>query len=165
MANDTTALRHTCVHTPLGLVRLCGSQRGLAGVWFEGQSHQPNPQQWQRDDQHPVLQSAAQQLLAYLAGKRTGFDLPLQWVFGTPFQQAVWSALCAIPFGCTVTYGSLASSLGRPRAVRAVGAAVGRNPLSIVAPCHRVLGRHGQLTGYAGGLERKAQLLALEGSL
>ena len=98
-----------------------------------------------------------------LRGERAGFDLALDLGGGTPFQQAVWQALLRIPRGQTASYVALARSIGKPQAVRAVGAAVGRNPLSVVVPCHRVLGSDGSLTGYAGGLERKQALLRLEG--
>ena len=103
--------------------------------------------------------------LQYLRGERDGFDLPLDLSGGTPFQQEVWQALLAIGRGATRSYGELSQHLGRPRAVRAVGAAVGRNPLSVVVPCHRVLGADGSLTGYAGGLGRKVALLTLENAL
>lgn len=112
---------------------------------------------------HPVLARAAAQLAEYFAGRRRAFDLPLAPA-GTPFQRAVWSALAAIPFGETCSYAELARAVGRPRAVRAVGAANGRNPLPIVLPCHRVIGSDGSLTGYAGGLGMKRRLLALEGA-
>jgi methylated-DNA-[protein]-cysteine S-methyltransferase len=110
---------------------------------------------------HPVLQEAERQLAEYFAGRRTEFDLPLD-PSGTPFQQKVWSALRRIPFGETRTYAEVATQIGHPGAARAVGAASGRNPLSIVAPCHRVIGTRGALTGFAGGLEVKARLLAFE---
>jgi methylated-DNA-[protein]-cysteine S-methyltransferase len=112
-----------------------------------------------------VLREAAAQLQQYLRGERQHFDLPLDLAGGTGFQQAVWQALLRIPPGRTTSYGALGREIGRPAAVRAVGAAVGRNPLSLVVPCHRVLGGDGSLTGYAGGLERKAALLRLEGAL
>ena len=112
---------------------------------------------------HPVLRLAAEQLQQYLRGDRQPFDLPLDLAGGTAFQQAVWQALLRIPRGQTTSYGALARQMDRPTAVRAVGAAVGRNPLSMVVPCHRVLGKDGSLTGYAGGLDRKTALLRLEG--
>jgi methylated-DNA-[protein]-cysteine S-methyltransferase len=121
--------------------------------------------QWREDASHPVLREAVAQLAAYFAGERTAFDLPLDLQAGTPFQQSVWQALLAIPPGGTTSYSELGRRLGRPQAARAVGAAVGRNPISIVVPCHRVLGTGGALTGYAGGLERKTALLRLEGVL
>jgi methylated-DNA-[protein]-cysteine S-methyltransferase len=120
---------------------------------------------WRTNDAHPVLREAAAQLLAYFAGQRERFDLPLDLSHGTAFQQSVWQALLAIPAGTTVSYGALSMDLGNPAAVRAVGAAVGRNPISVIVPCHRVLGSNGSLTGYAGGLDRKTALLELEGAL
>lgn len=155
-------------HTPtaLGTVRLAASPQGLVGLWFDGQRHQPGElDTWPTDGGHPVLRAAARQIRDYLDGARDGFDLPLDLSGGTPFQQSVWRALLAIPRGGTTSYGALARQLGHPRAVRAVGAAVGRNPVSVAVPCHRVLGSGGALTGYAGGLERKAALLRLEGAL
>jgi methylated-DNA-[protein]-cysteine S-methyltransferase len=151
--------------SPLGAMLLAATDGGLAGVWFEGQRHGPDARGWREDAAHPVLRQAAAQLAAYFAGERTGFDLPLDLQAGTPFQQSVWDALRGIPSGHTTSYAELARRLGRPQAARAIGAAVGRNPVSIVVPCHRVLGTDGTLTGYAGGLERKAALLQLEGAL
>ncbi|PIT81113.1 methylated-DNA--[protein]-cysteine S-methyltransferase [Limnohabitans sp. 15K] len=152
--------------SPLGELILACSDRGLCGVWFEGQRHGPEAQvmqSWQPAPDHPVLQATAAQLQDYFAGRRTVFDLPLDLSRGTAFQQAVWQALLTIAAGTHQSYGQLASRLNKPQAVRAVGAAVGRNPVSIIVPCHRVLGSTGQLTGYAGGLERKRALLQLEG--
>lgn len=164
----TVQLRTT---TALGPVRLAASPAGLAGVWFEGQRHAPvallaGSAAWaQAASDHPVLAAAARQLQQYLQGERTDFELPLDLSGGTAFQQDVWRALLAVGRGATTTYGALGRQLGRPLAVRAVGAAVGRNPLSVVVPCHRVLGADGSLTGYAGGLDRKKVLLALENAL
>lgn len=157
-------------NTVLGPVRLAASPAGLTGVWFEGQRHEPvsqldGPAAWANAGDHPLLQEAARQLQHYLKGERTGFDLPLDLTGGTPFQQDVWRALLAIGRGATTSYGALSRQLGRPLAVRAVGAAVGRNPLSVVVPCHRVVGAGGGLTGYAGGLDRKTALLTLENAL
>ena len=151
------------IDTALGAMLLARTAAGLAGVWFEGQRWHPGPlaAPWLPDD--PLLVQTAQQLASYFTGTRRGFDLPLD-PCGTPFQRAVWRRLSAVGYGRTTTYGAVAGELGRPRAVRAVGAAIGRNPLSIVVPCHRVLGAGGAPTGYAGGLHRKAALLALEGA-
>jgi methylated-DNA-[protein]-cysteine S-methyltransferase len=151
--------------SPLGRMLLAATARGLAGVWFVGQRHGPDPSGWREDPGHPVLRAAVAQLAAYFAGERTDFDLPLDLQDGTSFQQDVWAALRSIPPGGTTSYAELARRLGRPQAARAIGAAVGRNPVSIVVPCHRVLGTGGSLTGYAGGLERKSALLRLEGAL
>ena len=152
--------------SPLGPLTLACSERGLCGVWFEAQRHGPTAsamQGWQQAHDHPLLQAAAAQLQAYFDGSKVAFDLPLDLSRGTAFQQAVWQALLAIAPGTHQSYGHLAGQLNNPQAVRAVGAAVGRNPVSIIVPCHRVLGSTGQLTGYAGGLERKRALLLLEG--
>lgn len=155
--------------TPLGTVRLAASPTGLCGLWFDGQRHLPapldGPSAWPEAPEHPVLRQATEQLQQYLRGERQHFDLPLDLTGGTPFQQAVWQALQRIPTGHTTSYGALGEQIGKPTAVRAVGSAVGRNPLSVVVPCHRVRGQNGSLTGYAGGLERKAALLRLEGAL
>lgn len=155
----------TCCDSPLGPMRLAANDLGLCGIWFEGQRHQPDPSAWPASDQHPVLRQAVQQLQDYFSGQRATFEVPLDLSGGTPFQQEVWQALRQIPSGASTCYGELASRIGRPSAVRALGAAVGRNPLSIVVPCHRVLGADGALTGYAAGLERKAALLRLEGTI
>jgi methylated-DNA-[protein]-cysteine S-methyltransferase len=151
--------------SPLGPMIVAATDSGLAGLWFEGQRHLPDHSGWPHAPRHPVLVEAVAQLADYFAGRRTQFDLPLDLQGGTPFQQSVWQALLAIPPGGTTSYGDLSQRVGRPAAVRAVGAAIGRNPVSIVVPCHRVVGRDGSLTGYAGGLERKSALLALEGAI
>jgi methylated-DNA-[protein]-cysteine S-methyltransferase len=153
--------------TPLGSVRLAASPTGLVGVWFEGQRHEPGPllygaAAWPDAPGHPLLQEAACQLQQYLTGERAHFALALDLSGGTPFQQSVWRALLGIARGATISYGALSQQLGNPRAVRAVGAAVGRNPLSVLVPCHRVVGMDGSLTGYAGGLDRKRVLLTME---
>jgi methylated-DNA-[protein]-cysteine S-methyltransferase len=156
-----------CTHyeSALGPMLLAASSRGLAGIWFVGQRHGPDSSSWRQDAQHPILLQAAAQLGDYFAGRRTQFELPLDLQAGTPFQQSVWQALLAIPRGGTTSYAALGRQVGKPQAARAVGAAVGRNPLSIVVPCHRVIGTGGALTGYAGGIERKTALLRLEGAL
>jgi methylated-DNA-[protein]-cysteine S-methyltransferase len=161
----TTPLACCRCASPLGPMLLAATDRGLAGAWFEGQRHGPDASGWREDPSHPVLREAMAQLADYFAGRRTHFELPLDLARGTPFQQSVWQALLAIPAGGTTSYAELGRRLGRPQAARAVGAAVGRNPVSIVVPCHRVLGTAGALTGYAGGLERKTALLRLEGAL
>jgi len=155
----------TRYESPMGTMLLAASERGLAGVWFVGQRHGPDTRGWYEDPEHPVLRQAVAQLVEYFAGERSTFDLPLDLQGGTPFQQSVWDALLRIPRGGTTSYAELARRLGKPQAARAIGAAVGRNPVSIVVPCHRVLGTDGTLTGYAGGLERKTALLQLEGAL
>jgi methylated-DNA-[protein]-cysteine S-methyltransferase len=159
-----TSIVKACWQSPLGPMIVAATARGLAGVWFEGQRHLPDHSNWPEQADHPVLRQAQVQLAEYFAGDRSSFDLPLDVQGGTAFQRSVWDALLAIPRGGTTSYGILSRSIGQPAAVRAVGAAVGRNPLSIVVPCHRVVGANGSLTGYAGGLERKTALLRLEGA-
>lgn len=164
------AIVQTTCRSPLGAITLAATPQGLAGVWFDGQQHLPpallNPSAtWPADTSHPVLRLASQQLAEYFAGQRQHFDLPLDLSGGTDFQQAVWHALLTIAPGQTQSYGQVSQHIGRPTAVRAVGAAIGRNPVSIIVPCHRVLGANGSLTGYAGGLPRKTHLLTLEGAL
>ncbi len=140
---------------------LTGDGRNLTGVHFgTAESH---PLRLKNATHDPSsLELAAQQLGAYAAGRLTRFDLPLRWS-GSGFQMAVWAALTDIPYGTTVTYGQIASVIGRPSASRAVGRAVGSNPIGIVVPCHRVIGADGSLTGFGGGLANKVALLALEG--
>lgn len=161
--------------SPLGEMLLARTAEGLAGLWFDGQKHGPGPLAVPERPEDPLLQRAIAQLQRYFStpvrgtGQRGAtdtidppFDLPLD-LQGTPFQRAVWQALCHITPGQTRSYGEIAQAVGAPRAVRAVGAAVGRNPVSVIVPCHRVVGRDGSLTGYAGGLDRKQALLRLEG--
>jgi len=162
---NPSAIRSTRIDSPLGGITLAATDAGLAGLWFDAQRHAPDMTGWQADAGHPVLREAAAQVHDYFAGRRSAFDLPLDLSHGTAFQQAVWQALCAIAPGQTTSYGRLSAGIGNPAAVRAVGAAVGRNPISVIVPCHRVLGAGGGLTGYAGGLHRKSALLALEGAL
>ena len=147
--------------TPLGVVCIARTAHGLAGLWFDGQKHHPGELAVPRRDDDPLLDEAARQLAQYFAGERSAFELPLD-LHGTPFQQSVWQALLRIPAGRTCSYRALAEAVGSPAAVRAVGAAVGRNPASLLVPCHRVLGHDGSLTGYAGGIDRKRALLSLE---
>lgn len=142
---------------------LAATDRGLCGVWFVDQKYAPDTHEWVRYDNHPLLARSRDELEAFFAGETFRFDLPLDLHAGTDFQQAVWKALLQIPWGQTLSYGELARRIGRPRSVRAAAAAIGRNPISIVVPCHRVLGSDGSLTGYAGGVQRKAALLAIEG--
>ncbi len=152
------------VATPLGPVLLARTESGLAGAWFDGQAAHPGGLAAPQRDGDPLLHDAASQLDEYFAGTRSCFDLALD-LRGTEFQRKVWNTLLRIPSGQTVSYGDIARAVGSPRAVRAVGAAVGRNPVGVIVPCHRVLGSDGSLTGYAGGLQRKSALLRLEGVL
>lgn len=148
--------------SPLGPMLVAARGETLVGAWFLGQKHFPAMgATWRLDPQNPLLLAAREQLREYFAGQRRYFDLPLSPV-GTDFQKRVWKLLTQIGYGQNRTYGELAGMLGAPNAARAVGAAVGRNPLSVIVPCHRVLGAAGALTGYAGGLDRKRQLLVLE---
>lgn len=160
----STSGGHASYASPLGRLLLAADQGGLTGVWFEGQNHQSVASDWPETTDHPLLRRAQSQLREYFAGQRQSFDLPLDLSAGTAFQQTVWRALLKIPFGRTSSYGALSADIGRATAVRAVGLAIGRNPLAILVPCHRVLGKDGSLTGYAGGLERKVALLQLEGA-
>jgi methylated-DNA-[protein]-cysteine S-methyltransferase len=162
-----SSIVQTRYDSPLGPIIIAATDRGLAGLWFDGQRHLPaelsGPAVWPSQPEHPVLKQVIGQLAAYFAGKRTPFDVPLDLAYGTAFQQSVWQALLKIPPGGTASYSEVSARIGKPAAVRAVGAAVGRNPVSIIVPCHRVMGAGGALTGYAGGLERKSALLRLEG--
>ncbi len=145
------------------LIACAGPQ--ITGFYFEGQKHFDGPKpEWQHDESAPALLALRHQYQEYESGERQQFELPVKFD-GTEFQQRVWQALLEIEFGHTKSYGELAQAIGAARAVRAVGAAVGRNPISVIVPCHRVLGAGGALTGYAGGLDRKQSLLQLEGVL
>lgn len=149
--------------TPLGPVLIARTDAGLAGLWFAQQKWHPEPFDAPKRPDDPLLREAATQITDYFAGRRTQFELPLD-LHGSPFQRSVWQALRDIGCGATRSYADIARGIGAPQAVRAVGAAVGRNPISVIVPCHRVVGSSGHLTGYAGGLDRKRALLALEGS-
>jgi len=149
--------------SPVGKLTLVATDEGLAAVlWENDRPSRVRLNLAAEEPQHPVLVQAERQLEEYFAGRRKRFSLKLD-VSGTPFQRKVWNALLSIPFGETRSYAEIARQIGRPGAARAVGAANGKNPLSIVAPCHRVVGSTGALTGFAGGLDVKARLLALEG--
>ena len=157
----TTQTRSTAwdvYESPLGPLTLFGGARGLTGLAFPGRAGRLAEDE--RDA--AAFAAAAAQLEQYFGGERRAFDVPLD-LAGTPFQRRVWAELRQIPFGATVSYSELAERVGRPDVVRAVAAAVGRTPVPIVVPCHRVVGADGSLTGYAGGLERKRALLDLEG--
>lgn len=147
--------RHLYVPSPLGALTLTQEDKALTGLYF---GRQPRPGE---EGPTPLLEEAARQLEEYFAGQRRAFALPLR-LRGTAFQRAVWQALAAIPYGEVRTYGEIARAIGKPRACRAVGMANHRNPISILVPCHRVVGAGGSLTGYGGGLENKRFLLELE---
>jgi methylated-DNA-[protein]-cysteine S-methyltransferase len=149
----------TTLPGPLGRLTLVATEEALVGLWFEGRE----PRELEAVSRRtPLLDQAVAELEAYLAGELQRFAVPVA-PRGTPFQQEVWAALRTIPFGATWSYARLARAIGRPAAVRAVGAANGQNPLALIIPCHRVIGADGTLTGYAGGLPRKRWLLAHEG--
>jgi methylated-DNA-[protein]-cysteine S-methyltransferase len=151
--------------SPLGPLTVAATAKGLAGLWFDGQAHHPGPLDAPVDAQQPFIAQARAELERYWRGGHRGrFKVRLD-AQGTPFQQVVWRSLLDIPAGRTSTNAAVVAAAGSPCAARAVGAAIGRNPLSIFVPCHRVLGRDGSLTGYAGGLDRKHALLRLEGAL
>lgn len=154
---------YTTMPSPLGELLLTSDGTHLTGLFMTPHQHGPTRSPtWKRDD--ACLAEARRQLEEYFAGKRTTFDLPLAPT-GTAFQQRVWKALREVPFGKTASYGDIARRIGNPKGVRAVGLANGRNPISIVVPCHRVIGSDGSLTGYGGGLDRKQWLLRHEGAL
>ena len=150
------------INSPIGKLKLVASDKGLVAIlWEQDSPRRVRLGEITEDAQHPVLVKTEEQLDEYFSGRRKAFSIPLD-MRGTPFQTQVWQALLAIPFGETRTYGQLARQLGNPAATRAVGAANGRNPVAIIAPCHRVIGSSGKLTGFAGGLDAKAHLLELE---
>lgn len=159
--NVTTTRTWADCDTPLGRLTLTASELGLNGLFFPGHA----PERREADHCTQRLERAADQLSEYFAGTRRRFDLVIDVSSGTPFQQAVWRELLSIPYGETLSYGQLAARLGRPDRVRAVGAAIGRTPLPIIVPCHRVLAADGKLTGYLGGLQRKQALLELEAAV
>ena len=155
-------LAYDVYQSPQGPMLITATSKGLAGIYFKGQKHFPKKREWRRDARHPVLREARRELAEYFAGRRTRFDVPLD-PQGTAFQRKVWKAIAKVAFGKTLSYGELAKRAGYPGSARAAGAATGRNPIGIIVPCHRIVGSNGSLTGYAGGLERKRALLALEG--
>ena len=149
--------------SPVGPLKLVASDEGLVAIiWHDDRPGRVRLGDLEETPDHPVLMHAERELGEYFAGERTSFSVPLDMV-GTDFQKAVWTALLTIPFGETRSYGEIARQVGRPTAFRAVGAANGQNPLSIIAPCHRVIGSDGSLTGFGGGLPAKQYLLGLEG--
>lgn len=153
---------HITIESPIGELTLVASDGVLSGIYFPGHWHMPAPEVFGTRSERG-FERVQQQLGEYFAGERTEFELA-RTVIGEEFQRRVWELIDRIPYGRTTTYGEMAQELGDPARAREVGAAVGRNPLSIVVPCHRVVGKDGKLTGYAGGLERKRFLLELEGA-
>jgi methylated-DNA-[protein]-cysteine S-methyltransferase len=152
------------IASPLGPILAAAEKGAIIGLWFEGQKYYPDiPEGWRENAASPPIARCRKQLDEYFAGKRERFDLPLA-PRGTQYQQRIWREIAAIPFGKTLSYAELAKRAGNGDAARAAGAATGRNPVSIVIPCHRVVGSKGALTGYAGGLDRKTRLLGLEGA-
>ena len=151
--------------TPMGPMTAAATANGLAGLWFDDQTHHPGLLAVPVDADQPWLQATARALAAYFDGAANPLQGLALDMHGTPFQQAVWRALQTLARGDTCTYGQIAEQVGSAAAVRAAGAAIGRNPVGILVPCHRVIGRNGSLTGYAGGLHRKEALLQLEGVL
>jgi methylated-DNA-[protein]-cysteine S-methyltransferase len=157
---EPTMSYFTVMPSPIGDLTLTGDGHALTGVYMEHHRHAPPIPPGAREDRAP-LADPCRQLEEYFAGERSAFDLELN-AAGSPFQRTVWDALTRIPYGETMSYGELARAIGHPDAPRAVGLANGRNPISIVVPCHRVIGASGKLTGYGGGLDRKRFLLDLE---
>jgi methylated-DNA-[protein]-cysteine S-methyltransferase len=157
----THCVAQATIATPLGRILLARTAKGLAGAWFEGQKHHPGPIAAPEMLDDELLQRAARELSEFFAGERECFEVPLD-LQGTAFQRSVWQRLLRIAAGTTRSYGEIAKELGSSKAVRAVGSAVGRNPVSVIVPCHRVVGSDGSLTGYAGGVDRKRALLELE---
>jgi methylated-DNA-[protein]-cysteine S-methyltransferase len=147
--------------SPLGTLLLAATEQGLCGIYFEQHKHFKGKEGWQHDPAHQYLQKVALQLDEYFKGARKTFDLQLD-MHGTEFQRKVWYALSNIQFGEVTTYMGHANQLDNVKAVRAIGTAIGKNPIAIIVPCHRVIGTSGALTGYAGGLERKQFLLTHE---
>jgi len=163
LVKNNGALLYKDMESPVGRIRLIASSHGLAAILWEsegyGRTKLPDPV---RDDHAPILLRTEHELGEYFAGTRTVFDVPVDFVGGTDFQKKVWEALRSIPFGVKKTYGDLARELGDIKAVRAVGGALNKNPVSIIVPCHRVVGGSGKLVGFAGGLKNKLILLDLE---
>jgi len=156
------AYAYKSISSPVGRLKLVASERGLAAIlWENDDPERVRLEPLVEDPSDPILIETERQLATYFAGKLKAFDVPLDFK-GTAFQRSVWAALLTIPFGETRSYGDIARQIGRPTASRAVGAANGKNPISIIAPCHRVIGSTGALTGFAGGLATKERLLGLE---
>ena len=163
---ETHAFSRAIVQAPFGAVTVVASDAGVRYVMFDNEAH---PKSFAKmnvvdDESHPIVAEACVQLQQYFNGTRTDFDLPLDLV-GTDFQVAAWTSLARVPFGTTASYAQQAAAIGRPTAVRAIGAANGRNPVVVVLPCHRIVGADGSLTGFGGGLSTKRWLLDHETSV
>lgn len=159
---ETIMTYYTFYESPVGRLLLVSDRENLTGLYMNESSFREVVQgEWQEDSDQPVLKKTTSQLDGYFNGRLTSFDLPLS-MKGTKFQQKVWMALEEIPFGVTISYKELATRIGNPAASRAVGLANGRNPISIIVPCHRVIGANGKLVGYGGGIDRKERLLMFE---
>jgi methylated-DNA-[protein]-cysteine S-methyltransferase len=144
---------YSIVNTPMGDLLLVANETALIGLYFDGFDHVPSARKnWTLDPKHPILREAKTQLHEFFEGKRTSFSIPLHFS-GTDFQERVWKEIARIPYGKTISYSELARRAGKPAAIRAAGTNTGRNPLGILIPCHRVMGKNGAITGYAGGLE------------
>lgn len=163
MATDAKLIsEYSMLKSEIGNLMLVTDGSALTGLYFAGCEHVPTvSKHWKRNDQHPLLQMVAGQLEEYFAGKRTKFSVPLR-LTGTEFQEKIWREIARIPFGETITYSELAKRAGASHAIRATGTTTGRNPISIIVPCHRVVGKDGAMCGFAGGLDRKQHLLTLE---
>ncbi|CAN5574112.1 methylated-DNA--[protein]-cysteine S-methyltransferase [soil metagenome] len=153
--------RYRIIDSPIGALTLAGRGSALGHLRMVDQTYEPDRADWTLDDR--AFPDAVEQLSAYFAGELQQFELPLEYE-GTPFQRSVWDALRTIPYGETRTYGEIARQIGNPTAFRAVGLANGHNPISVIVPCHRVIGASGSLTGFGGGLDRKRALLEMERS-
>ena len=162
---NSSAIVRCPLATPLGPMTLAAHDTALVWAGFDGQKHAPDTSAWPLAADHTVLRQACEQLQQYFAATRTVFDIPLDLSSGTAFQQSVWRSLLGIASGTTCSYATISQQIGKPKAVRAVGGAIGRNPISIIVPCHRVVGSNGALTGYAGGVDRKIALLQIESSI
>ncbi len=155
-------MNYSIIKSLVGDLILVADASALTGLYFEGCQHVPAASKgWTLNAQHPVLEKTAKQLKEYFEGKRTSFSLPLR-LAGTDFQEKIWQQIARIPYGKKISYSELAKRAGAPQAIRAAGTATGQNPVSIIIPCHRVMGKNGRLCGFAGGLERKRLLLELE---
>jgi methylated-DNA-[protein]-cysteine S-methyltransferase len=162
--NKGEANQYAIVKSPVGDLLLVADADALIGLYFAEHKHAPAPKQtWEKNDRHPILSETAKQLQEYFSGIRMSFSIPLR-LKGAHFQEKIWRQIARISYGATTSYSELAARVGAPQAIRAAGTATGRNPISIIIPCHRVLGKNGELCGFAGGIKNKRRLLKLETS-